>query len=245
VRPVIGNDVVDLTDPAIARHHENGRFVARVCGEEERARVVTARDLWSLFAAKEAAYKALVKVGGSPGFGHRALRIAPGLDSVSWQGWRLELEVTAEVDHVHAVAWMGGPRPIVRVERTTRGSAGSSEARVRTRNQGASAGSSEARVRTRNQGASAGSSEARVRTTDQDESDDARAVLRELVATAIGCRPAELAIVRDPSPGSWDGYGPPRVVRAGAPVEVDVSLSHDGGFVAAAALVGPGCRVGA
>jgi phosphopantetheinyl transferase (holo-ACP synthase) len=229
VRPVIGNDVVDLTDPAIARHHENGRFVARVCADEERARVVTARDLWSLFAAKEAAYKALVKVGGSPGFGHRALRIAPGLDSVSWQGWRLELAVTAEVDHVHAVAWMDGPPPIVRVERTTRGSAGSSEARVRTRNQGASAGSSEARVRT----------------TDQDESDHARAVLRELVATAIGCRPAELAIVRDPSPGSWDGYGPPRVVRAGAPVEVDVSISHDGGFVAAATLVGPGRRIGA
>jgi phosphopantetheinyl transferase (holo-ACP synthase) len=191
VRPAIGNDVVDLTDPGGARHHENQRFVARVCADEERTRVVSARDLWSLFAAKEAAYKALIKVGGSPGFGHRAIRVGPGLDSVTWGGWRLELAITGDVDHVHAVAWTAGPRPMVRVARTT-----------------------------------------------PDESEAARTVLRELVARAIGCDPEELAIVRDPSPGSWDGYGPPRVVRSGVPLDADVSLSHDGSFVAAAAVIG-------
>ena len=191
----VGNDVVDLTDPAIGRHHENARFVARVCSEDERLRVSTARDLWSLFAAKEAAYKALVKLGGSPGFGHRAICVAPDLASVTWGDRRLALRVTGDHEHVHAVAWTEGGQPIARVARA---------------------------------GASG-----------RDESEGARAVLRRLVAEAIGCAPGELEVVRDLRAGAWDGFGPPRIVRAGAPVDADVSLSHDGSFVAAAALLGP------
>ncbi len=190
----VGNDVVDLTDPAIGRHHENERFVARVCSEDERLRVSTARDLWSLFAANEAAYKALVKLGGAPGFGHRTLRVAPDLASIAWGDRRLALVVTGDGDHVHAVAWIGGGRPIARVARA---------------------------------GASG-----------RGESEDARGVLRDLVAEAIGCAAGELEVVRDRVAGAWDGFGPPRVVRAGAPVDADVSLSHDGGLVAAAALFG-------
>ncbi len=199
--PAIGNDVVYLTDPGIVRHHENRRFVERVCSEDERARVTTARDLWSLFAAKEAAYKALVKVGGEPGFGHRSIEVASDLASVTWRGRCLDLTVTGDVDHVHAVAWTEGARPLIRVMRAT--------------------------------GAERG------------ESEGARALLRELVSTALGCRPEAIEVVRDPSPGSWDGYGPPRVLRDGAPVDADVSLSHDGPFVAAAAVLGRGRRSGA
>jgi phosphopantetheinyl transferase (holo-ACP synthase) len=205
----IGNDVVDLTDPAIAGHHENERFVARVCSEDERPRVATARDLWSLFAAKEAAYKALVKLGGSPGFGHRSIRVAPDLASVTWRDLHLALRVTGDGDHVHAVAWREGSegaRPLARVVRTA-------DLRGRKRKR-------------------------------DGDGEGAREVLRELVATAIGCSPGELEVVRDPSPGAWDGYGPPRVLRAGAPVDADVSLSHDGCFVAAAALVDAASRAG-
>jgi phosphopantetheinyl transferase (holo-ACP synthase) len=195
----LGNDVVDLTDPAVARHHESERFVARVCSEDERPRVATARDLWSLFAAKEAAYKALVKLGDCPGFGHRAIRVAPDLASVAWRDRRLTLRVSGDGEHVHAVAWIGDLRPIARVLRME-GLGG--------------------------------------------EGERARAVLRELVATAIGCAPGELEVVRDPVPGAWDGYGPPRLVRSGAPVDADVSLSHDGRFAAAAALVDSAYRPG-
>ncbi len=197
--PAIGNDVVDLTDPAIARRHESERFVARVCSEDERPRVATARDLWSLFAAKEAAYKALVKLGDYPGFGHRTIRVAPDLASVAWRDRRLSLRVAGDGEHVHAVAWSGDSRPIARV--------------LRTRHLGG-------------------------------EGERARAALRELVATAIGCEPGELEVIRDPVAGAWDGYGPPRLVRSGAPVDADVSLSHDGRFVAAAALVDGAHRVG-
>jgi phosphopantetheinyl transferase (holo-ACP synthase) len=193
--PAIGNDVVDLGDPGIAGHHKNERFVERVCSGDERPRVATARDLWSLFAAKEAAYKALVKLGGAPGFAHRSIHVAHDLASVTWLDRRLALHVTGDADHVHAVAWSEGARPLVRV--------------------------------------------ARCEEMPRGESEGARAVLRELLAAAIGCSPGELEVVRDPSPGAWDGSGPPRVLQAGAPLEADVSLSHDGRFVAAAAVVGP------
>ena len=198
----IGNDVVDLGDPVIARHHQNERFLARVCTPEERSRVATARDLWSLFAAKEAAYKALVKLGGAPGFGHRSLHVAPDLSSVAWSDQRLCLRVTADGECVHAVAWSAGAPPVMRnpLARVSRSESNGREGRA--------------------------------------ESEDARAVLRDLVATALGCAPGELEVVRDAVPGAWDGQGPPRILRAGAPVDADVSLSHDGRFVAAAALVG-------
>lgn len=62
----------------------------------------------------------------------------------------------------------------------------------------------------------------------------ARALARELAAARLACDASEIAIVRPPRPGSWDGFGPPRVERCGAPVGIDVSLSHDGRFVAAA-----------
>jgi phosphopantetheinyl transferase (holo-ACP synthase) len=189
----VGNDVVDLADPAIARHHEDTRFVARVCGDDERARVTTARALWTLFAAKEAAYKALMKLGESPGFGHRAIRVAPELDVVSWGKQRLRLTVTGDSEHVHAVAWTDASRtPVARAGRLQAG---------------------------------------------EGESEGARRVLRALAAEALGCNPDALAVLRDPAPGAWDGFSPPRLERSGERVDADVSLSHDGRFVAAAALL--------
>jgi phosphopantetheinyl transferase (holo-ACP synthase) len=191
----VGNDVVHLGDPGIARHHESERFVARICAAEERARVATSRDLWTLFAAKEAAYKALVKLGESPGFGHRSIGVAADLASVAWAGHRLALSIDAGADFLHAVAWTGAVRPVARVRRAEGDSTGKGER--------------------------------------------ARALLRELVAAAIGCDGGELDVVREPVPGSWDGYGPPRLVRSESrPLDVDVSLSHDGPFVAVAAIIG-------
>jgi phosphopantetheinyl transferase (holo-ACP synthase) len=110
-RAVVGNDVVDLTDPAIAEHHTRISFLSRVCAADEMARVATALDLWTLFAAKEAAYKALVKLGISPGFAHRDIRVDPALRKVHWLDHELELSVTSDENHVHAVAWSPPARP--------------------------------------------------------------------------------------------------------------------------------------
>jgi phosphopantetheinyl transferase (holo-ACP synthase) len=191
IREVVGNDVVDLTDPTIADHHLRERFVARVCAPEERVRVVAAVDLWALFAAKEAAYKALVKIGEAPGFGHREIRVASDLRAVHWRGYDLELSIAADDEHVHAMAWSHGPsRPLARIARTTD-----------PRGEGAAA----------------------------------RKLACELIAAATGYAVGELAVARDPVPGAWDGFGPPRLERRGRPMaHADVSLSHDGAFVAAA-----------
>jgi phosphopantetheinyl transferase (holo-ACP synthase) len=190
----VGNDVVDLDDPAILEHHRRERFVSRVCAPEERVRVGSALDLWTLFAAKEAAYKALVKLGPSPGFRHREIVVSEDRRAVIWRGHVLAASVTSCDEYVHAIAWSAGAyRPSARVERA--------------------------------------------RTS---EGDAARALLVNLLAAATHCEADDLAVVRDESPGAWDGLGPPRVEHRGMPMDIDVSLSHDGRFVAVAALLGRG-----
>jgi phosphopantetheinyl transferase (holo-ACP synthase) len=74
-----------------------------------------------------------------------------------------------------------------------------------------------------------------------DPAGDMSAAARRLLAASLGrrlrCSPAMLAVVRDAEPESWDDLGPPRLLRCGLPVETDVSLSHDGRFVAFAACL--------
>jgi hypothetical protein len=74
-----------------------------------------------------------------------------------------------------------------------------------------------------------------------DRGHDLGIAARRLVATSLArrlrCSPAMLAIVRDPAPEAWDSLGPPRLLRYGVPVPFDVSLSHDGRFVAFAACL--------
>jgi phosphopantetheinyl transferase (holo-ACP synthase) len=189
---VVGNDVIDMDDPAVAEHHRRERFVSRVCSAEERERVASALDLWGLFAAKEAAYKALVKLGHSPGFAHREILVASDLRTVCWRGHVLALSLTSQVDYVHAVAWSASaPRPHAKVARA-----------------------------------------------EGPESEAARALLCELVAATADYAATDLVVVRDSRTGAWDGFGPPRVEHRGATIEADVSISHDGKFVAAAALFG-------
>lgn len=192
---IVGNDVVDLADPAIAEHHRRERFVSRVCAPGEHLRATTAAGLWTLFAAKEAAYKALVKLGHAPGFAHREILVASDLDAVTWRGCRLRLRVIREDESVHAVAWSaaGDAPPLAACARA-----------------------------------------------DEPLERAARLLVCSLVAGATGLPAAELTVVRDPSAGAWDGYGPPRLEhldRRPLDVGADVSLSHDGRFVAAAACV--------
>lgn len=188
----VGNDVVDLGDPAIAGHHRRDRFVSRVCTPEERKRIASSLDLWTLFASKEAAYKALVNLGYSPGFAHREIVVSPDLRTVRWRATQpLALQVHSEGRYVHAVAWSpSSERP-----------------------------------------------HGRVASAQTPESQAARVLLSELVADVTGCEAADLQVVRDPLQGGWDGFGPPRVEHRGSPLDASVSLSHDGGFVAAALLV--------
>ncbi len=71
--PFIGNDIVDLTDPENRRRSKDARYISRVLNPREREMVSRSPDpdamLWSLWACKEASYKALIKaskVSSSP-----------------------------------------------------------------------------------------------------------------------------------------------------------------------------------
>ena len=61
--PPLGNDVVDLAAPGNLGKSGDGRFLGRVFTAEERALIAGAARpdtlLWALWAAKEAAYKAI------------------------------------------------------------------------------------------------------------------------------------------------------------------------------------------
>jgi phosphopantetheinyl transferase (holo-ACP synthase) len=194
VIPVVGNDVVDLDEAGAPRE----RFVARVLSEEERTRLAASEDprtlLWTLFAAKEAAYKVVTKLGPARPFAHRHFRVAADLRSVSVGDTVLHLSVEARPAWVHAVA-STAPVVVSAVAEVAPGA---------------------------------------------DLSLEARALLGRGLARDIGCEIAELEVVREPREGSWDGFGPPRVIHAGSPLETDVSLSHDGRFVAVAYCVSGG-----
>ena len=107
---MLGNDVVDLSDPETlgARHP---RFDARVFTREERAALDAAPDperlRWSLWAAKEAAYKCVKKLAPSTFFS--PVRFAVRLDgetigTVQAGGRRLRVALFREGDALHAVA---------------------------------------------------------------------------------------------------------------------------------------------
>ncbi|MBI4512383.1 MAG: 4'-phosphopantetheinyl transferase superfamily protein [Deltaproteobacteria bacterium] len=70
-----------------------------------------------------------------------------------------------------------------------------------------------------------------------DPSAAARAVLCLALADRLGCAASDLEVVRPPRARSWDGFGPPCLLRRGVGAPVDISLSHDGRWVGFAAAL--------
>jgi hypothetical protein len=70
--------------------------------------VAAARDpcaaFWTLFAAKEAAYKVLAKLRPATIFAHRRFEVGPRADELRYEGMRIFLEVEVSPDYVHVVA---------------------------------------------------------------------------------------------------------------------------------------------
>jgi phosphopantetheinyl transferase (holo-ACP synthase) len=190
---LVGNDIVDLDDPDNLRAPRHPRFAVRVLTEHERVLAASSTDpyalAWSLFAAKEAAYKLLVKLGESPGFGYRRLQVAPDLKSVRFAEHLLGLELTRAAGSIHAIAMLGAEAPRASaVEPVVSGATPSAAA---------------------------------------------RALAVRLASSLVDAPAFELEVVRAEAPGSWDGFAPPRLLLRGEILPVDVSLSHDGRWVAA------------
>ena len=189
----VGNDVVYRRDPHIAAHHLKRRFVDRVCSPGEAGRVRASREpgllLWSLWAAKEAAYKAVVKLRPGIPFAHRRFVVAESLAAVRYEDLQLSLEVETNEEWVHAVARTGEDRrPVVSGADGRRGGPEESGPRPRPR----------------------------------------------AVAARFDLPRDRLEIVRRSNAGGRPG--PPELLMEGQPTGVDISLSHDGPFVAFAAI---------
>lgn len=79
---MIGNDIVDLDDPETAAEVLHPRFDQRVFTHGEREWIESAVDSkrarWTLWAAKEAAWKALAQRFPERGFSPRGLEVEPG-----------------------------------------------------------------------------------------------------------------------------------------------------------------------
>ncbi len=105
---MLGNDIVDLGDPESRPGARHPRFDARVFTREERAALAEAKDperlRWSLWAAKEAAYKCLKKLAPEAGFSPVRFAVRLETGRVDCGGWRLRVALFAEGDALHAIA---------------------------------------------------------------------------------------------------------------------------------------------
>ena len=79
---LVGNDIIDLGDPESALDALHPRFAQRVFSDEERQRIARSPDpgatLWTLWAAKESAYKIEKKRDPAAIFSPRAFAVDPG-----------------------------------------------------------------------------------------------------------------------------------------------------------------------
>jgi phosphopantetheinyl transferase (holo-ACP synthase) len=115
----IGNDIVDLTDPATRLDALNDSFTKDTFTDDEYDAIFADRDpgvaLWSHWAAKQSVIKALVKAAGETSIDPRALRVdfynrvggTRMSGSVEYAGHRIDVDVVHISGAVHAVAMLG------------------------------------------------------------------------------------------------------------------------------------------
>jgi hypothetical protein len=228
---LIGNDVVDLEAPEARGKAADGRFLGRVFTADEAARIRAAADpermLWMLWSAKEAAFKVVRKLRADLPFAHRRFEAwadATAADGdggrssggVRLHGWRglglswLPVEWRATGSLVHCVA-----RSVAERASSVRHAA----VAVAARETGRCTADGEELTRRERDGARTPESQ-RVRRL-------AKALARE----------AGLGLVEIVRERRGALLGPPRLYARAAAVPLagwDLSLSHDGRFVAAA-----------
>ena len=121
----VGNDVVDLGQARCEGKAADTRFVQRVFTASEQAGILAAEDpdraLWRRWAAKEAGFKVVSKVLGSPPvFAHTAFVVDLDADMsggiVTYREFTVPFTLVEGLDHVHTVAVHSrddGPEPSV------------------------------------------------------------------------------------------------------------------------------------
>jgi phosphopantetheine--protein transferase-like protein len=236
-RSWIGNDVVDLAEPGVAGKELDRRFMDRVFTPEERGRILAAAAptiaLWKTWSAKETAFKIASKVREGLVFAHRQFEVIPadwieperlaGEALGQWASVRfedLEIKVRWESarDYVHCIG---------QLTRAGEGPTRIDWERLKTRLM--------AGVVRESLVAPGELSRAERESVHSTASERARLLARRLMDRwEQHLQGAEIVRL-------WRsrGWSAPVISREGRPVAgFDVSLSHDGRFVAAA-LTGP------
>lgn len=222
----IGNDIVDLAEPGVAGKERDRRFMDRVFTPAERAHILDAAAptiaLWKAWAAKEAAFKIASKLREGVVFAHRAFEVdaaAPGCPGrVRFEGLDIRVRWETALDYIHCIGHLsrdgaaGRPKP--------------GEGHLDWRRLFAG-------ILHEGQPLDGLLSSAEQASVYSTASVRARLLARRLVER-WDLQGAEIVRLWR----AW-GWSPPVVAREGAPLPAfDVSLSHDGRFVAAA-VVGP------
>jgi phosphopantetheinyl transferase (holo-ACP synthase) len=227
----VGNDIVDLEQPRTQGRAGDDRFVGRVFDPEEQAAIRAASDpdleLWARWAAKEAGFKVVSKlIGTPPPFVHRAFKVEWG-DAVA--------QVSADVVRGGRVRY-GEHEARVAVLRCTGsvhavgfGARGDVPEGMDLRPRVALLDAPQAPW-------SGALEELRGRFTEREldavysrQSAAVRLGARADLAGALGVDEERVEIVCDPGPTS---QRPPRVMLDGKRARADVSLSHDGRWIA-------------
>ncbi len=234
--PGVGNDVVDLHDPDNRGKSGDDRFLGRVFTAEERALIAGAavpdRLLWSLWAAKEAAYKAVSGADPPPHTIPRRYpvhigthsRRAPVADPISpcptLVRSATDTACLAGAEDQSALLFVGEvitPRGAVALRVTGNDDYVHALAALPDIDFAGIV----SRVDRREDGANPG-----------DASAFGRAQLLAEISRRLNCPRDELTLRPDPS-----GSGAPRLFRRNLPLFLAISLSHDGRFTAFAFLV--------
>jgi phosphopantetheinyl transferase (holo-ACP synthase) len=235
-RVFVGNDVVDLTNQRTEGRALDERFIGRVFDGDEQEGIqaagATDLEIWCRWAAKEAGFKAISKrLGAPPPFVHRAFKVTWSgshqrtegivrLGSVHYGEVMAQATVELWPGAVHAVAICAGDAPgqveveprIVPIESPGACWSGSLEELMpRFSEQEADA------VYSRHSAA-------------------VRIGARADLAHRLGVDESRVEIVCAPGPTS---QRPPLVLLDGGPTLADVSLSHDGQWIAWATWVAP------
>ncbi len=212
----VGNDVVDLQDPANQPSAIHPRFDERVFSDEELRRLEALDGLgrhrlrWTLWAARESAYKHILQQEAGIPFrpGEMSVRLddpaagqLPG--RVEWNEREIEVRADCRADRVHVVTLAADGRAPARDLRRISGDAG-------------------------------GDAEGpRAKTDPHAVSAAVRLLAAGTVARVLGLAAADVRVV---APSPKDGRVAPRALRAGEPLPVDLSMSHDGDWIASAVV---------
>ena len=216
----IGNDIVDLTSLESIGKSRDRRFIARVFTLEEQVRIDRSESpdttLWMFWAAKEAAFKAVSKSRPGLSFIHRAYVVT------------FHPNESGKAAHVLLQQTNGDTVPIQErgVVMTPAGPVDAfftlSSCRIHC----------VAAVRNGHRGAPAATA-VQVREERRDGPFDPSAAVRRAaihhLASVLKASPYYIDIRRDETP---HGYGGPRVFIQGSRTDIDISLSHDGRYIA-------------